>query len=95
MGKLTQDQTILRGRLAEDLLDNQLLEDAFEEITLNTFTTFMGTDSNADDERTKLWAIGQALVQLKGVLDAYVGEAQVEKHNREYDNEKDKVAANG
>lgn len=82
---MDRDSKIRRGNEAKLLLENETLLAVFEETLQRTFDSFLASTSQSDDERLKLWSIGQALMLIKAKLDGYVDDATIERVNKEHD----------
>jgi len=85
MDKQERAEIISRGNAAKVLLDNHLLNEVFDELMQSTFQSFLGAQSTSDDERTKLWSIGQALNLIKSKLNGAVEDAKIEETNKKQD----------
>jgi len=67
-----------RGRAAAELLRNDTLIEAMDEIAEDVFAQFLSTGVSTPETRESVWAIGQALQCLKQKLDAYIDNGKME-----------------
>jgi|TARA_R110000851_G_scaffold65236_2_gene148160 hypothetical protein len=66
-----------RGRAAAELLRNETLVEAMDEIAGEAFAQFLSTNVESYEVREGIWATGQALSCLKRKLDSYVGDGKM------------------
>jgi hypothetical protein len=83
--ELTSQELIDRGRAARRLLEDEMILTLFDDLTDDMFTHFMATSATEDNERTKLWAMCQAMGKIKTRLDGYIEVGKLEERNNELD----------
>jgi hypothetical protein len=66
---------ISMGRVAEELLNNETLIMALDDIAEDTFIQFLSTDNL--DVRDQIWATGQVLGLVKSKLESYRDNAKL------------------
>lgn len=82
---MTPEEIIEKGRAAEALLNNPVLEEAFSTTLNSMFAEFCTTEAEQGVERDAIWAKVNALRDFKQQLEAWVSNGKVEAMNREQD----------
>lgn len=75
------EEIINRGRAADDLLKNTLLNEAFEEVLAQTSRAWLATKREAQLDvqlREELHAKANAVAELRGQLQAWLNDAVAE-----------------
>ena len=67
------------------MIENEAFQTAMNSAMNDVFAQFLATEPVSDDERTKMWAVGQAIDGLRNRLNAMVEGAKVEKRNKAED----------
>ena len=80
-----RNEIIRLGALAEDVMANEAFQTAMNQAMNDVFGQFLATQPVEDEERTKMWAVGQAMDGLRNRLNAMVESATVEKRNKAED----------
>jgi hypothetical protein len=82
----TRGEIIARGAQAKNLMDNTLLSEAFETVLYNIQTGFL--DSRAGDaEVLDLHKQAIAVKSVRGMIQGYISDAQMEEENKRIDEE--------
>jgi hypothetical protein len=76
---MTTQNPIARGEHAKRLLEDELLNEAFEEVERDIFDEWRKTNSTQHSERAELFHTLKGLERLKGRLQAILDDALVAK----------------
>jgi hypothetical protein len=76
---MTIQNPIARGEHAKRLLEDELLNEAFEEVERDIFDEWRKTNSTQHSERAELFHTLKGLGRLKGRLQAILDDALVAK----------------
>lgn len=81
------EEIIQRGQIADGLLKNTLLDEAFEEVLSQTYKAWLATKREASMDvqaREELHAKANAIAELRGQLTAWLQDAvaEIDKLNR-------------
>lgn len=69
-GKLREEKE--RGARAQRLLDDPLIEDAFETVKKSIHATFDSIENPTHDDLMRLYMMNKAVDKVKGVLERHV-----------------------
>ena len=69
-GKLREEKE--RGARAQRLLDDPLIEDAFETVKKSIHATFDSIETPTHDDLMRLYMMNKAVDKVKGVLERHV-----------------------
>lgn len=79
---------IRRGLASRALLENETFVEAFEELMLETFSTFCAQSDGSPEALKVLWSAGQGMRLVKGKFETYVEEGKMEEVNKKHDERK-------
>ena len=80
-----QQKVISRGRDAQSLSTNPVLEEAFKVTLDDLFAQWCSTSADEGTLRDGLWATAQALREFRGTLQTFISEGKIEEMNRDED----------
>ncbi len=75
------EESILRGRRAQQLLDDPLIAEAFEAMEADLVAAWRAAPVRDVEGREHLWLMLRASEKLRGIFVGYVEAGKVDAHN--------------